>query len=79
MMTEWLFPVSFGVGDRDGSLLLLLSCVTFLTGNCRGSPADWCLWELAVVLPESTGVVWIPALRNLEPVKVCLHFQMISL
>lgn len=59
MMTEWLFPVSSGVEDRDDGLLLLISCVIFLTGNGRGSPVDWCLWELAVVLPESTGVVWV--------------------
>lgn len=58
MMTEWLFPVSFGVEGRDGSLLLLVSCVLFLIGHRRGSPAERCLWELAVVPPESTGVVW---------------------
>lgn len=52
---EWLFPVSFGVGGRDGRGWD--SCVIFLTGNCRRSPADWCLWEHAIVLPESTAVV----------------------
>lgn len=42
IMTEWLYPVSFWVDDRGGSLLFLVSCVIFLTDNCRLMPLGAC-------------------------------------